>query len=311
MLLNIIKLRYFDTPVFLDVASVISSYTLESQVSLSANIFPNAPANLNQGIGASGTYTEHPTVSYAPLTGERFVNSLLRPILPQAVFAMVQAGHPADYILRATVQAINGVYNSAASPPRARREDPAFGRVIEALRRIQQAGALDVRVETREGKETTLISFRENVDPEVDNDISSVRKTLGIDPAFKELVLTYGSARRAGGEIALFTRSMLQILVELSTGVEVPEEDMREGRAVAIPASDSNLRTRGPSLVRIRSGTEQLADAYAAVHYRSHWFWIDDRDLVSKRVFTFLMMFTSIAETGAVPQVPIITIPAN
>jgi hypothetical protein len=47
------------------------------------------------------------------------------------------------------------------------------------------------------------------------------------------------------------------------------------------------------------------------VRYRNYWFWIDDRDLNSKRLFMFLMMFSSLAETGAVPQTPIITIPAN
>jgi hypothetical protein len=47
------------------------------------------------------------------------------------------------------------------------------------------------------------------------------------------------------------------------------------------------------------------------VRYQDSWFWIDNRDLKSKRVFTFLMVFSSIAETGAAPQVPIVTIPAN
>jgi hypothetical protein len=56
---------------------------------------------------------------------------------------------------------------------------------------------------------------------------------------------------------------------------------------------------------------QQPSDAYAAVRYRDHWFWIDDRDLASKRAFTFLRIFSSIAETGSVPQVPVLTIPAN
>jgi hypothetical protein len=57
--------------------------------------------------------------------------------------------------------------------------------------------------------------------------------------------------------------------------------------------------------------SEPPPDAYAAVRYRNYWFWIDDQDLDSKRAFLFLRIFSSIAETGAVPQIPIITIPAN
>ena len=52
-LLNIVKLRYADTPVFLEVSSVISSYQLQSQVSLlgtlSRNLAPNLPDTTGQG----------------------------------------------------------------------------------------------------------------------------------------------------------------------------------------------------------------------------------------------------------------------
>jgi hypothetical protein len=110
-LLNIVKLRYLDTPVFLEVSSVISSYELASQVNLASNVFPNASAGNNQTLGATGTYTDKPTISYTPITGERYLNGLLRPIPPQAIFAMIESGHPADYILRVTVRAINGINN--------------------------------------------------------------------------------------------------------------------------------------------------------------------------------------------------------
>jgi hypothetical protein len=47
MLLNIVELRHPDTPVFLDVSSVISSCELASQVNLASNFFPNASADNN------------------------------------------------------------------------------------------------------------------------------------------------------------------------------------------------------------------------------------------------------------------------
>ncbi len=323
-LLNIIKLRYFDTPTFLDVSTVISSYQLQSEVSFGREIFPNAPGDTNRSFGLTGIYTDRPTISYAPLTGEKFVNSLLRPISPQAIFAMILSGHQADFILRATVRAINDVYNHSASPARARREDPAFAQVIAALRRIQQAGALGMRIEARPvavqgGRgdrpvtaDTAWIFFRERVDAETAADIAFVRKALDIDPAIRELRLGFGSLRTGGGEIALLTRSIMEILVELSSGVEVPEQHLAEGRARPLQKGEGSPGGGNSyPVARVLAGEGPPADAYVAVRYRNHWFWIDDRDLASKRAFSFLKIFSSIAETGVVPQQPVLTIPAN
>ena len=310
-LLNIVKLRYLDPPVFLDVSSVISSYQLESQVNVAADIFPRSPIDTNYSPGVRGTYTDRPTISYTPLTGERFINSLLRPILPQTIFVMMGAGHPADFILQATVRAINGIYNYSASPPRARRADPQFYLVTEAIRRIQQAGALGVRIEKRGDQDLTIISFRRKVGKDVEKDIRFVKDALGLNPNNDEFLLTFGLVHRSPDEIALLTRSMQEILSELSAGVEVPEQDLIEGRATPRPRPDPDADPRNYPLVRIQSSGGRPLDAYAAVSYRNYWFWIDDRDLNSKRVFMFLMMFSSLAETGAVPQRPIITIPAR
>lgn len=331
-LLNIIKLRYFDTPTFLDISSVISSYQVQGEISFAREIFPRAPQDSNRAYGLGGSYTDRPTISYAPLSGEKFVNSLLRPIPPQAIFAMILSGHQADFILRATVRAINDVYNHSAAPSRARQEDPAFSQVVAALRRIQQAGALGMRVEQARGGgqgvrieiqqsgarsdrqergDVTWIFFREAASDAVAADIRFMRDALGIAPDVREMRLTFGSLRSGGGEIALFTRSIMEILVELSAGVEVPAQHIAEGRArnMAAPAPDSDPRAY--PVARIHVSSLRPEDAFSAVHYRNHWFWIDDRDLASKRVFTFLRMFSSIAETGVTPQLPVLTIPAN
>ena len=56
-------------------------------------------------------------------------------------------------------------------------------------------------------------------------------------------------------------------------------------------------------LLTIYSGTQPPTGAFAAVRYGRSSFWVDDRDLNSKRVFMFLRMFSSLAETGVVPAV--------
>ena len=310
-LLNIVKLRYLDTPVFLDVSSVISSYELASQVNLATNVFPGASAGNNQTLGATGTYTDKPTISYTPITGERYMNSLIRPIPPQAIFAMIESGHPADLVLRVTVRAINGVYNYSASQSRARTADPTFEKAIGAIRRIQQEGALSVRIEKRDDQETTYIGFSRNAGEGVEKDLRLLRDALGLNPKNDEPILVYGSRQRNPDQIALLTRSVQEILTEFSVGVEVPERDLAEGRATPKLRLDPAAEPRIYPLMHIRSTEGRPAEAFAAVPYRNRWFWIDDRDLSSKRMFMFLTVFSALAESGTAPQIPLITIPAR
>ena len=71
--------------------------------------------------------------------------------------------------------------------------------------------------------------------------------------------------------------------------------------ALALAAVSMLFRSSAP--IRSRVGS--------ILQYRGHWFWIDDRDLGSKRMFRFLLMFASMAESGASPQGPLLTIPAR
>ena len=310
MLLNIVKFRYFDPPVFLDVSSVISSQELYTQADASVRLFPH-PVSTSQeyrNIGVTGRYTDRPTVSYTPITGDRFINSLLRPIPPQTIFAMIDAGHDAGFIFSLAVRSINGIYNYSASPARARSEDPKFRQVSTAIRRIQQAGAIGTRTGKIGTESVIFVFFRRNAGQTVEQEIRLLKRLLGLEPGRDQFVLTFGSSHKAG-EIAVLTRSMQEILTELAAGVEVPEEDVAELRATSMPILSTDAAPR--PLIRIHSGAEQPTDSFSAVPYRDRWFWIDDRDLRSKRVFMFLMIFSALSESRAVPQVPIVTIPAS
>jgi hypothetical protein len=106
------------------------------------------------------------------------------------------------------------------------------------------------------------------------------------------------------------TRSLVQILTEVGGQVEVPAADITEGRAVPgvsdLPADAETL-----SFMRIHSSKHRPADAFLSVPYRHHWFWIDDRDLPTKRNFALLMMLFSLADTGEKKGLPLITIQAQ
>lgn len=62
-LLNIVKLRYGDMPVFLQVTSIVSSYTLESEVVLTGQIFSAGRLPASAELEGSGKYIDRPTIT--------------------------------------------------------------------------------------------------------------------------------------------------------------------------------------------------------------------------------------------------------
>jgi hypothetical protein len=79
-LLNLVKIRYLDAPVFMDVASVISQYALEGEIEMG---FEWEDAN-TQTFGGRAMYTDRPTISYAPLM--HHILKSRRPISKKAAF---------------------------------------------------------------------------------------------------------------------------------------------------------------------------------------------------------------------------------
>jgi hypothetical protein len=52
-------------------------------------------------------------------------------------------------------------------------------------------------------------------------------------------------------------------------------------------------------------------EPFVAVEYRDAWYWIDDRDYQSKRVFSILMLLLNLVDKGGEAQLPVITIPTG
>jgi hypothetical protein len=311
-LLNIIKLRYMDLPIFVDVASVVSGYSLETSANVGGQL---SSASAVQGdsllLGAAGRYTDRPTITYVPLTGEKFLRGLLTPIDPKHIFFMLQSGYAADFVLGLTVESLNGVHNRSATAGATREADPGFVRALELMREVQAAGVFGMRVEDDKAKGPTTVIFfrREGVPAEILEKAAEVRRLLKLPDGQERFTLAYSPVRGTEGELAVNSRSMIQIMGAFASYAEVPAAHVQEQRA--LPGAGISPNERGGSTVSIRSSKEKPADAFAAVQYREHWFWIDDRDWRTKRAFTAIMFLFTLAEGGATDKLPLITIPAQ
>jgi hypothetical protein len=321
MLLNLVKIRYSDPPVFLDVGQIVSGYTVQSTFQASGNIFSfNTPGGVNPagvpsssiGLGAQGQFTDRPTITYSPLVGERFARSFMAPVPPAAIVSLIQAGNPADVVLRLTVHVVNGIHNRFGGDLRSKGADPEFFELLARLRRIQLSGAIGLRVRRADREEpSTLLIFRKDVPPSVEEDSLAVRKLLGLDPDTQELRVVYGSVPFDNKEIAILSRSILEILIDISSLIAVPAEHAAEGRVNPTPEPDEGPNGRIQPLIRIASSRDRPAHAFVAVPYQDYWFWIDNRDIPSKRLFSFLMFIFTLVETGTKEAPTVLTIPTG
>lgn len=310
-LLNIVKLRYMDLPVFVDVASIVSGYSLQTGVSVNGVLSSHNAIQGNYGsLGGQAIYTDRPTITYVPLTGEKFLRGLITPIDPKNIFFLLQSGYAADFILGLTVESLNGVRNRSTAGGVVREADPAFIRALQLLREVQAAGAIGMRVEEDKAKGQTAVLFfrRDDVTADVLEKAAEIRRLLHMPPEQQKFNLIFSPARGTENELAVNSRSMLQVMGAFASYLEVPEAHAKDRSA--IPSEDTRGGARQDK-VRIHSGKEKPAASFVAVNYRDHWFWIDDSDWQTKRALTAVMFFFTLAETGSPEKLPLITIPAQ
>jgi hypothetical protein len=308
MLFNLVKIRYGDAPVFLDVSSVISQYQIAGQINLGATI-NNQPSSSSQTLGAMGQYVDRPTITFTPILGDKFARSMMSPIPPSAILSLMQGGYPVDLVFRALVHEINGVRNRFGGDARAHSADPEFYELIAKMRRIQLAGGIGMRF-TKIDKETAaMIVIRGKRDPEIEALSREVREILGLASS-DDFRVVYGAIPTDDKEIALLTRSILEVLIDISADVEVPSADVQEKR-VSPTFGETAAGEKLRPLVRIQSSSHKPSDAFVSIPYRNSYFWIDDKDLVSKKIFSFLMFVFTLVETGEKGNAPIVTIPTG
>jgi hypothetical protein len=314
-LLNIVKLRYLDVPVFLEVAQVIAGYQLQSTLgaNFTAGNFNAAVIGPLTAVGsadAAGTYTDRPTVVYQPLTGVDFLKRLMTPIPPSSVLFVLQAGYSAERTLPIMVDSINGINNETKRL--GRPADPRFVRIVELFREGQRAGALQFRIErAKESAESSILVFGPSKDPQMAAKGRELKGLLSLNLNIQQINVYYGGYSGKDNEIDMMTRSMLQIMQEFAAMVRVPASDVADGRAAPGLVASSAEGPQSAPAMRVLAGDAAPKDAYVAVQYDGRWFWIADNDIQSKATFGVVILLFSIADTGVKGSAPVVTIPAN
>jgi len=307
LLANLVRLRYIDMPVFVDVGQIVGGYTLETQVNGNLGWASGLGGSNSQGLGASGRYTDRPTITYTPKTGEDYLRSLLEPINPASVLAMVAAGYSPDLLFTWAVESVNGLHNFTTPRHGARLADPGFYEFVAALGELQLSGAIGFEIESDPETGQSIVIVIDNVhetDAEREK-IGRVRDLLGLEPGRSQYPILYSPVPVGGDTLAMQTRSIMQMMAALSAFVNVPPD--KSGRALngmEMPAGMKRPFT-------VYSSPDRPEDPFASFFYHGDWYWIDHEDLDSKRVFTLMLFLTTLTNRSGDEAAPVLTIPTN
>jgi len=314
MLLNLVRLRYRDVPVFLAVSSVLTQYVW------STNLGVNGASGRSLGdplwsIGGSGgaVYIERPTVTYSPLTGDEFAAQLLTPISGNLIFSLLESGWPAAQLLSMTLRRMNHVQNMPwdADEPRSVEGVQAFQEVVGLIIALGRRDAIEMEREGAGPDQKRFLVFTESDDPETQRLVAELKARLRLDPARSRFKVTTRLTRRAPDEITMRERSLLMMMGFLSRGVELPPAHLAEGRGRVIePVGDPATRELTTPL-RVHASKQWPRGASVRVKYHGHWFYILHADEHSKQAFGLLTYLFQLKAPKAPGGVPMVTVPTG
>jgi hypothetical protein len=104
ILLNLVRLKYSEIPLFLDVSSISAQFRQEKGADFSGRLSGNQTADASLlGLATHFVYEERPTITYAVLQGNAYAERLMSPLTLDTVMLLYSSGWPIDTILRLAV----------------------------------------------------------------------------------------------------------------------------------------------------------------------------------------------------------------
>lgn len=323
LLLNLIRLRYFDSTAFVEVSSITAQSSFQSGIEGGRQAASVGNAASFFGVMGSLNYSTQPTMVYTPLQGEDFIRRLMSPLTLERLVLLYHSGWSIKRLFFLCVQEINEIENAARTRhPRPERvaEIRKFARVMELLSELDARDGVDLLAEPQ--SEGTAPQYFLHIAPDVliSAEAQELAKLLGVHPGQSYYRLAYPLAepgKSLGMDmIYVAPRSVLGIMYSLSQHVDVPKQDRESGRVDVeggidrIAESSGNDKPFGPRFI-IKSQSERPDQAAVAVRYRDSWFYIDDLDLKTKEMFSLLTQLFALQASAILVTPPVLTLPVG
>lgn len=316
LLLNIVRLRYRDTPTFLQVGIISASY--ENSCAIGSDFKLDSLNKVSSAVSITPKISvdrkEKPTTTYQPVRGEGFVKEFLSPISLHAMVLLNSSGWNIDRIMRCCVQRLNGVRNAPTASGPTPDYKPSYEQFLELsehFAELERNDAIDIvmQKDPKSGRvSVNLVIEKETANPHA---LQRIWELLDLEPGLDHIrLVAYHGKKHRRNEVNVDMRSPISMLYFLSHGVRIPELDKMLGKVTHTTdeqgqAFDWNEVLDG--LFQIHSGPMPCGmNASAMVCYRGSFFYIDDSDLESKSTFSLLSQLLALQVTC--PDLPVTTL---
>ena len=312
LLLNLVRLRYQDPPMFLELNTVLASYSLGFNASGGASF--NSSKQQSGNIGGGLSFSTSPTVNYSPLQGEAFAKRMLSPIAPEMLVLLLRSGWSVERLMHVCVERINSFENAPLLTTDSTQTATPFGQLLDNLRSLQKLGpkVLSFYLASSNGSPRLFLALPEDL-PQAERSLMvSVRQQLELGNQLREFRLTSSQVRSSTDEIAIQGRSLLSVLFFLSHTVEVPASHQKSGlvkmrKDTLDKPVDHPLLTN--EIMAIHAKGTPPGNAFVSIHYRGCWYYIADNDPDSKTTFSLLTYLFSLQAAQGSGGAPLLTLP--
>jgi len=192
MLLNLVRIKYRETPLFLKVGALSSSYSFEASAGAS---FGKSTAAKAYGLDIGSSVSSRPTITYTPIEGNTFVKQILAEIDRETFVLLVRSGWRIGTLCHVLIERIGDALNDD--------DAPSYGRFTSIVDTVQEA------------QDANRIEFT------LDGDVLGMavrtpRTALGSDEQAAEM------QRHVVDFKMVQFRSLLDVLYYLSKNTEIP-----------------------------------------------------------------------------------------
>ena len=311
LLMAFVHNRYEESNTLLAVSSVTANVSVSSRATIQAGFgdSDNYDGNLVPFSGGF-LYEENPTISYTPVAGEAYLNQLTSP-LPLSILAQFTQSlpHP-ETAYNMLIASVNGIRNPAFLHGN-QQADPRFDRFTSLMTQLGHEHCLHWAASPGQ---TEAIELRVERLGSCKQQANELLDLLQIDRHVRQGDPISIPVKQAppGGDVTgimLTTRTVWNLVEIVSAAVEVPPEDENSGVAPDFPRPGK----AGQDL-RIRYANARPESAYVAVEHRDGWFYIDERDIATKRYFKLLGSLWSAAMAKSLNSAqarPVLTVPVS